>query len=126
MVESFLVSKLDTIPELSGQIYPTAAPVGSCQPPFAIYTMSGSVPTRDLYGDVVYILDTIRVDLYGDDCDVLCVLAAAAENAVFAECEEYGDIYIFSSSSARGEPDGFDMNMELHRKTLSVAVRYWR
>lgn len=126
MVENYIVFKLNTVTELSGQIYPTAAPVGDCDPPFAIYTVMSSVPAYDLYGDVVSILDTIRVDLYGDDYDALCALAQTTENSLKAECEEYDDLYVFYSRVSRGEADGFDMNMELHRKTLTVAVRYWR
>lgn len=125
-IESFIVFKLNTFEELAGQVYPTAAPVGDCDPPFVIYTVMSSVPTCDLSGDIVSILDTIRVDLYGDDYDALCALALTVEDALTAECEEYEDLYIFYSHVARGEPDGFDMNMELHRKTLTVAVRYWR
>lgn len=126
MVESYIVSKLDTVTELSRQVYPTAAPVGSCHPPFAIYTVVGSAPTRDLSGEIVSILGTIRIDLYSDDYDALCLLAHTVEMALLAENEEYEDMYVFSAAVGRGEPDGFDMNMELHRKTLSVAVRYWR
>lgn len=126
MCEDYIVSKLNAVCDLSGQIYPTAAPVGDCDPPFAIYTVMSSVPTRDLSGDTVSILDTIRVDLYGDDYDALCALALTVGDALTAKCEEYEDLYIFYSHVARGEPDGFDMNMELHRKTLTVAVRYWR
>lgn len=125
-IESFIVFKLNTVTELFGQIYPTAAPVGDCNPPFAIYTVMSSVPTCDLSGDIVSILDTIRVDLYGNDYDDLCSLARTVEDALTAECEECEELYIFYSHVARGEPDGFDMNMVLHRKTLSVAVRYWR
>lgn len=126
MVESYILSKLDKVSGLSFQVYPTAAPIGDCHPPFAIYTVLGSAPTRDLSHDIVSILDTVRVDLYGDDYDALCALALDVETALLAECEEYDDMYVFSCTVARGEPDGFDMNMELHRKTLSVAVRYWR
>lgn len=126
MVESYIVSKLETIAALAGQIYPTSAPVGDCVPPFAIYTHMGSSINRDLAGEVLFYLDTIRIDLYSDDYDALCVLAAEAEQALFAECEENEDLYVFSCSASGGDPDGFDMNMELHRKTLIAAVRYWR
>lgn len=126
MVEDYIVSKLNAVCDLSGQIYPTAAPVGDCNSPFVIYTVMSSVPTRDLSGDIVSILDTIRVDLYSDDYDALCSLAQTVEDALTSECEEYEDLYIFYSHVSRGEADGFDMNMELHRKTISVTVRYWR
>lgn len=126
MIEAWLVSKLDTIPDLAGQIYPAAAPVGSCVPPFAIYTVMTHTPTRDLSQEVAYYTDTIRIDLYHDDYDVLCALAAQTEALLTVQCEDQGDLYIFSCTASGGDPDGFDLNMELHRKTLIATVQYWR
>lgn len=126
VVENYIVSKLDTITALSGQVYPTAAPVGDCAPPFAIYTLLQHVTTRDLYGELAYYTDTVRVDLYHNDNDTLCSIAAEAESCMAAQCEEFGDMYIYSCSASGGDPDGFDRNMELHRKTVDVNIQYWR
>ena len=126
MVESYIVSKLDTLPELSGQIYPAAAPVGSCVPPFSIYTVMTHVPTRDMAQEIAYYTDTIRIDLYHDDYDALCAMAAEAEDLLTVQCEDLGDLYIFSCAASGGDPDGFDLNLELHRKTLIATVQYWR
>lgn len=125
MVEHFIVSKLDTIAELSNQVFPSAVPVGDCEPPFAIYSVVGSVPTTDLSDEIAYYTDTIRVHFLGDDNDVLCSLVKIAETLLSVQCEEFEDIYIFSSCVI-GEPDGFDLNLAMHRKTILVTVRYWR
>ena len=125
MVESFIVSKLDTIPELRNQFYPSAAPVGECDPPFSVYSVVNSTPTYDLYGELTYYTDTIRVHFLGDDNDVLCSLVETAEKVLSVKCEEWEEFYIFSSS-VRGEPDGFDMNLSMFRKTVFVTVLYWR
>lgn len=125
MVETYIVSKLDTIAELHNQAYPSAAPVGDCDPPFSIYSVVDSVPTNDLSGEPAYYTDTIRVHFLGDDNDVLCSLIKAAEKVLSVRCEEWEEFYIFSSSVS-GEPDGFDMNMNMLRKTVLVTVRYWR
>lgn len=125
MIESYVVSKLDTITALSGQIYPTAAPVGDCTPPFAIYTVMTHVPTRDMAQKIAFYTDTVRIDLYHDDYDALCAMAAGVEKLLTLQCEDLEYLYIFSCSASGGDPDGFDLTMELHRKTLLVTVRYW-
>lgn len=125
MVENYIASKLDTIAELCKQVYPSAAPVGDCEPPLAIYSVVESAPATDLSGEIAYYTDTIRVHFLGDDIDVLCSLVKIAETLLSVQCEEWEDIYIFSSGVI-GEPDGFDMNLAMHRKTILVTVRHWR
>lgn len=126
MIEAYIVSKLDTIPALSGQIFPAAAPVGECTPPFSIYTPMRRTPNRDMQGEIVFYSDTIRVDFYHDDFDSLCDLTAAAEKVLWAENEDQGELYVFSCRASGGDPDGFDLNLEMHRKTLIVSAQYWR
>lgn len=126
MIESYIVSKLDTIPELAGQAYPAEAPVGDCTPPFSIYTVMTHVSTRDMGQELAYYTDTIRIDLYHDDYDAMCVLAAEVEKTLTVQCEDLDDLYIFSCNASGGDPDGFDLNLELHRKALIATVQYWR
>lgn len=124
-LETYIVNKLDTLPELSAQIFPTAALVGDCEPPFAIYTPLSSAPDTDLAGDILSVLARVRIDLYGQDYDALCALAEKVPPALRVENAQFGDMYIFYSKAAPSEPDGFDLTMELHRKTLEAAIRYW-
>ncbi len=126
MIEEFLVSELDTIPGLNGQFYPAAAPVGDVEPPFCLYSrISGSIQ-RDLNGDPVFYRDMYRLDLIGDDNDALCQLATAMTAQLSKTNIDSGDVYIFSAEVSPGNPDGFDLSLEAHRKSLSYAVTYWR
>lgn len=126
MIEKYLVSKLGTIGQLQGQVYPTAAPVGDIEPPFCIYSrVSGSVE-RDLSGEPLFYTDVYRLDLSGDDNDLLCDLDKVVTDELSETNVDAGDFYIFSASVAPGAPDGFDLTIETHRRSLAYTVTYWR
>ena len=126
MIEEFLVSELGTIPGLNGQFYPAAAPVGDVGPPFCLYSrISGSIQ-RDLKGDPVFYRDVYRLDLIGDDNDDLCLLETEMIAQLSKTNIEFENLYIFSAEASPGNPDGFDLSLEAHRKSLSYAVTYWR
>lgn len=126
MIEEFLVSELGTIPGLNGQCYPAAAPVGDVEPPLCLYSrISGSIQ-RDLSGDPVFYRDVYRLDLIGDDNDDLCLLETEMIAQLSKTNIEFENIYIFSAEASPGNPDGFDLSLEAHRKSLSYAVTYWR
>lgn len=126
MIEEFLVSELGTIPGLNGQFYPAAAPVGDVEPPFCLYSrISGSIP-RDLNGDPVFYRDVYRLELIGDDNDDLCLLETEMIAQLSKTNIEFENLYIFSAEASPGNPDGFDLSLEAHRKSLSYAVTYWR
>lgn len=39
---------------------------------------------------------------------------------------DFENLYIFAAEVSPGNPDGFDLTMEAHRKSLSYAVTYWK
>lgn len=126
MIEQYLVSELDTIPELTGKNYPVAAPVGETEPPFCLYTRISSEIQRDLYGEPVFFRDVFQLDLFWDDMDALCQLEQDVIQRLKNECVDVGDgLYIFSVTAAPGA-DGFDMNMEIHRRSVACTLTYWR
>lgn len=126
MIEQYLVSKLGIIAALQGQVYPTAAPIGDIEPPFCIYTrVSGSVE-RDLSGDPVFYTDVFRLDLTGEDNDALCALEQECMQVLSETNVEAETVYIFSAFAAPGAPDGFDLTIEAHRRSLAYTVTYWR
>ena len=127
MIEQYLVSKLDTIEDLVGKCYPTAAPVGDTGPPFCIYRRVSGTIERDLADDPVYYRDVFRLDLFGDDMDALCALEAAVIATMTEQCVDAGDtLYIFNAVAAPGAQDGFDMAMEIHQRSVAYTVTYWR
>lgn len=126
MVEKFLVSELETIAELRGQYYPVAAPVGDTEPPFCIYTRVSGGIERDLTGEPVFYRDVYRLDLFGDDTDVLCALEQIVIDHLTKTNVEFGVLYIFSAMAAPGAPDGFDLAMENFQRSIAYTVTYWR
>ena len=126
MIDGFLVSELGTIAALKGQFYPAAAPVGDVEPPFCLYTRISGTIQRDLAGDPVFYRDVFRLDLIGDDNDELCLLETEMIAQLSKTNVEFENLYIFAAEVSPGNPDGFDLTMEAHRKSLSYAVTYWR
>lgn len=126
MIEKFLVSELGTIGELSGQIYPVATPVGDTEGAFCIYTRVSGDIQRDLSGDPVLYRDVYRLDLYDDDTDLLFALEQTVIDRLTKNNVEFDDIYIFSAEAAPGAPDGFDLTIETHQRSISYTVTYWR
>lgn len=126
MIEKFLVSELGTIEALNGQFYPVAAPVGDVEGNFCIYTRVSGEVQRDLMNEPVYCRDVYRLDICGDDTDVLFDLECAVIKALTKENVEFGELYIFSAVAAPGAPDGFDLNLEAVSRSVSYTVTYWR
>lgn len=126
MIEKFLVSELGTIDALNGQFYPVAAPVGDVEENFCIYTRVSGEVQRDLMNEPVYYRDVYRLDICGDDTDVLFDLECAVIKALTKKNVELGELYIFSAVAAPGAPDGFDLNLEAVSRSVSYTVTYWR
>lgn len=126
MIGSWIVSKLGTLLDLGGQVWPIASPVGSAAPPFCIFSPQRSTPTLDLSGAVVFRTDTVKITIFDDDYDRLSALSAAAEAALSVQQTAAAGGYIFSADVQQAEPDSFDLTVELLCRTLLVTVRYWR
>lgn len=126
-IDEWLVSRLDTIPELRGRVFPTAAPAGDLESPFGIYRMSKLEINRDMDGSSGVQSATFRVELFHDDNDALCVLVTACEKVLReAIGEDAGDVYIFSSAAERTDEDDLDVILDKFVKTITVTTRFWR
>ena len=126
-IDEWIVSRLDTIPELRGRVFPTAAPAGDLESPFGIYRMSKLEINRDLDGSPGVQTATFRVELFHDDNDALCALVAACEKVLReAIGEDAGDVYIFSSAAERMDEDDLDVILDKFVKPITVTTRFWR
>ena len=126
MIEKFLVSELGTIDALGGQYYPVAAPVGDVEGNFCIYTRVSGDVQRDLMGEPVFCRDVYRLDLCGEDTDILYALECRVIDALTKNNVEFEDLYIFSAVASPGAPDGFDLNLEVVHRSVAYTVTYWR
>lgn len=126
MIEKFLVSELGTIEAFGGQFYPVAAPVGDVEGNFCIYTRVSGEVQRDLMGELVFCRDIYRLDLCGDDTDVLFALEQTVIDTLTKDNVDFDELYIFSAVAAPGAPDGFDLNLEAVHRSVAYTVTYWR
>lgn len=126
MIEKFLVSELNTIPELNGQCYPVAAPVGDLDLLFCIYTRVSGEIVRDLSGEPVFYRDVYRLDLCEEDTDALFALEQVVISALAKTNVAFEEMYIFSADAAPGAPDGFDLTIETTLRSITYTVTYWR
>ena len=126
MIEQWLVTKLGTLEDLAGKVYPVEAPGGETAPPVGVFNHQEETMQPGHLGDVLCYTAKFWVHLFHEDNDALCVLSAQAENAICCRNEDAGDLYIFSADACRGEPAGFDLRLEIHVQTLSVIIIYWR
>lgn len=126
MIESYIVSELGTIDGLNGQFYPVAAPIGDAEGAFCIYTRVSGDVERDLGGNPIFYRDVYRLDLYDEDTDLLFALEQTVIERLSKNNVEFDDLYIFSATAAPGAPDGFDLTIEAHQRSITYTVTYWR
>lgn len=125
-LEEFIVSRLDTVEELRGKVFPTAAPVGDLDPPFAIFRVTKEEYESELDGDIGIRTAMVRIEFFDDDNDRLCAVLEAAEKALKVDSEDLDDIYIYSSRARRGDEDDLDLTLDMLVKNLTATVVYWR
>ena len=126
MIEKYLVSELGTIEALGGQLYPVAAPVGDVEGLFCIYTRVAGEVQRDLMGEPVFCRDTYRLDLCGEDTDILFELECSLIDTLTKNNVDFDEMYIFSAVATPGAPDGFDVSLETFHRSVAYTVTYWR
>lgn len=126
MIESWLVSKLDTIDELGGQVYPVAASVGDTVAPFAIYSIQSSNVSTCLDGSPAFWTDTIRLSVFDHDHDRLAFVTNLIEQALRHSYGEESDLFIFHVRVQQREPDSFDLTMAIAVRPLLITAIYWR
>lgn len=123
-LESFLVSRLDTIDSLRGGCFPTAAPVGDTEPPFAIYALTEETEDAELGGSDGIKQAKVRLDLFDGDNDRLGMLTRQVQQALLCADLETDPLYIYHSYADLREK-GFDLRTEMQVQTLECRAVYW-
>lgn len=123
MIYQFLKSRLETVPALAGAVYPTTVNIDEIEGTFAVYTFKGRTPVSDLSGDVHHYVESILLDFLGDSYDELHELYYQAEAALAVSNSDTGNgEYIFSVACANAEPDSFNSETHLLRRTMQVTI----
>ena len=81
---------------------------------------------RDLTGAPVFYQDVFRLDLCGEDTDLLFDLEQAVIKQLSKTNVEFDDLFVFSATAAPGTPDGYDLTIETFHRSITYTVTYWR
>lgn len=123
MIYQYLTGQLNTVPALEGKAYPTTACIDDVEAPFVIYTYKDQTTVSDLSGDVHHYAENILLDFLGLDYDQLHELYRQAESALVVSNYDTGNgEYIFSVNCLSPEPDGFNRETWLLRRTMQVTI----
>ena len=125
MIYQFLKARLETVPALTGAVYPTTVNIDDVEGAFAVYTCRDRIPVSDLSGEVHHYVESILLDFLGESYDELHELYCQAETALSVSNLDTGNgEYIFSVSCASTEPDKFNAETNLLRRTMLVTIRW--
>lgn len=125
MIYQFLKDRLETVPALAGAVYPTTVNIDDVEGAFAVYTYRDRTPVSDLSGEVHHYAESILLDFLGESYDELHELYFQAETALSVSNLDTGNgEYIFSVSCASTEPDKFNAETNLLRRTMLVTIRW--
>lgn len=123
MIYEFVKDRLRTVEGLHANVYPTGVCIDDIAGAFAVYTLKKRTPVKDLSGEVHHYVEEIVVDFLGALYDELHELYCDAEEALdVANLETGSGEYIFSIGCESQEPDAFEPNEELLRRSMLVTI----
>lgn len=121
MIYEFLIDRLG--PVMDQQVYPSGVCIDDIPSPFAVYTYKDRTAIRDLGGELHHYQESVTLDFLGELYDQLHELARQAEDLLTVSNYDTGHgEYIFSASCASPEPDSFDPDTGLHRRTVQLNM----
>lgn len=128
MIYNFVIDRLGSVEGLSETLYPTGVDISEIYTTdndffFSVYTFKSRTPEYDLGGDLHHYTEEILVDFVGRMYDKLHAAYDAVETAfrVSNVCTDTGE-YIFSVKCSSPQPDAFDIDCDLIRRTMLVTI----
>lgn len=130
MIYNFVVDRLEQVDGMKDRIFPVGVNIDDIYTAdndffFSVYNFQRRTPEYDLEGDLHHYTEEIVVDFIGRLYDKLHEAYAAVENAFCV-----GDIstdtgeYIFSVRCSSPQPDAFDPEYGLLRRTMLVTIQW--
>ena len=128
MIFQFVIDRLSCVEGLSENLFPTGVDISEIYTTdndffFSVYTFHKRTPVYDLKGDLHHYAEEIMIDFVGRMYDRLHAVYDAVEaafhvNNVFTGTGEY----VFSVQCSSPQPDAFDVDCGLIRRTMLVSM----
>lgn len=116
MIESDVVTAIETVPDLSGKVYPLFVPKSETLP-FCVYASSGTTETDALGGWIGSYDTSIEVNLLHESYKGMKNLALAVTNAIKA-------ISTASVSIEENQPEIYEPEIGAYRKVINLKLTY--
>lgn len=131
MIYDFVVNRLEQADGLGENIFPVGVNIDDIYTAdndffFTVYTFKGRQPQYDLEGDLHHYTEEVIVDFIGRIYSTIHALYDAAE-ASFVGCDFDTDTgeHICSVRCSSPEPDAFDVEYGLLRRTMLVTIDWF-
>ena len=128
MIYDFVVDRLKQAKELGENIFPVGVNIDDIYTAdndfaFTVYTFKRRTPIYDLEGELHHYADDIIVDFIGRVYDRIHAMYDAAEEVfTVSDSDTEAGEYIFSARCSSPEPDAYDAEYGLLRRTMLVAI----
>lgn len=123
MIYEFVKDRLQAVEGLQKNVFPTGACIDDVEGAFAVYTLKGRTPVRDLSGDLHHYVEEVMIDFLGELYDPLHELYCQAEESFcLANVQTGHGEFVFSVTCASAEPDALDVNTALLRRSMLVTI----
>lgn len=125
MIYEFIKTRLQSVDGLQEKVFPPGVCIDEVEGAFAVYTLKKRTPVRDLSGELHHYVEEVSVDFVGEIYDELHELYCAAEESFNVSNLDTGHgEYIFSVAISSPEPETFDPNYALLRRTMLVYIHW--
>jgi len=130
MIYDFIVERLKQTKELGEDIFPVGVNIDDIYTAdndfaFTVYTCIRRTPEYDLEGNLHHYADEVVIDFIGRMYHTIHAMYDAAETSFTVSNLDTGaGEYIFSSRCSSPEPDAFDAEYGLLRRTMQVSIQW--
>lgn len=127
MIYEYVLDRLKDAPILGADIYPVGVNIDDIYTAdndfrFTVYLIRGRTPMYDLEGNVHHYREDIVVDFICRTYDIVHQMYDAAERAFTAAASRFGDQWIHNVECSSPEPDAYDLEYGLYRRTMLVRI----
>lgn len=132
MIYDFIVDRLKQAEGLGENIFPVGVNIDDIYTAdndfaFTVYTFNRRTPEYDLEGDLHHYTDEVIIDFIGRMYHTIHAMYDATEKAfTVSDLDTGAGEYIFSSRCTSPEPDAFDADHGLLRRTMLVTIQWCR
>ena len=127
MIYEYVLDRLKAASILGADIYPVGVNIDDIYTAdndfrFTVYLIRGRTPIYDLEGNVHHYREDVTIDFICRTYDIVHQMYDAVESTFNASEPESGGQWIHGVECSSPEPDAFDPDYGLYRRTMLVRI----